>query len=232
MHTFVWCTLPRHLRVRLSCLLLRRRAASAALSEVSTHRRVDDTGNVRTTNTEEVMTHVMLAMLFPAREVSNVTAIVCVTAASEDPPLLPLVLCAPSPSRPLRVLELSVGMSGLCALMLAHARPSVHTEGDSECALRCVPAVALGDALLTDGDRKCREDGVQYQIEWNARRQREARRTDAERTAAEALAPAHGDLTHGDAAAHPPASAAASADSASAESASGGSPPTRPPIQS
>ena len=126
-----------------SLLFRIRRAGSVSLAELAPDQKIDNTGNVCIWNSEEVLTHVALQLLRGPRSPSSLTGM--------D---LPASLYAlPSAAgRPLRILELGAGMSGLCGLALGYSRTLRST---------------IAEVVITDGNLGCVE-GIQFQLAWNA----------------------------------------------------------------
>lgn len=142
-----------------------RRASSVSLKELAPDQKVDNTGNICIWNTEEVMMHVALSTLFPAQLDSN-TANSPQThqtnSAAIDPPVSPLTLPElpqPSSPRPLRILELGAGMSGLCGMAFALAARLASTS-------QLASSTPISDVVITDGNAGC-VDGINYQLAWN-----------------------------------------------------------------
>jgi calmodulin-lysine N-methyltransferase len=63
--------------------------------------------------------------------------------------------------RPLRILELGAGMSGLCGLAIAYGSATASYSSHT-----------IGEVLITDGNEACVE-GIRYQLAWNAQQQQQ-----------------------------------------------------------
>lgn len=138
-----------------------RRPGSIQLRELAPGQAVDNTGNVCVWNSEEILAYVTRRALL--RSAMNPAAAAASPLDSDTPPLQ---LSLPHPLRPLRVLELGAGMSGLCGLALAHTSfPPLATPSGS--ADQSVTVPLLSELLLSDGNEACVR-AIEYQIAWNA----------------------------------------------------------------